>query len=163
MVFHLEIDQVLLLTFWLLELYLGWISFDFIFGGTKPEYFASNIILQLYIESIFFIFQFVLILPISWSILEFREDATLSQFSCVQLFVTPWTAARQASLSIANSLAQTHVHRVGDAIQPSHPLPSPSLPAFNLSQHQVIYFILKLFIGCSDYKSICSLKRSQKS
>ena len=33
-------------------------------------------------------------------------------------------------------LAQTHVHRVGDAIQPSHPLSSPSPPAFNLSQHQ---------------------------
>ena len=32
-------------------------------------------------------------------------------------------------------LAQTHVHRVGDAIQSPHPLPSPS-PAFNLSQHQ---------------------------
>ena len=30
---------------------------------------------------------------------------------------------------------QTHVHWVSDAIQPSHPLPSPS-PAFNLSQHQ---------------------------
>ena len=32
---------------------------------------------------------------------------------------------------------QTHVHRVGDAIQPSHPLSSPSPPAPNLSQHQV--------------------------
>ena len=31
---------------------------------------------------------------------------------------------------------QTHVHRVDDAIQPSHPLSSPSPPAFNLSQHQ---------------------------
>ena len=31
-------------------------------------------------------------------------------------------------------LAQTHVHWVGDAIQPSHPLLSPSLPAFSLSQ-----------------------------
>ena len=31
---------------------------------------------------------------------------------------------------------QTHVHRVGDAIQPSHPLPSPSPPAPNPSQHQ---------------------------
>ena len=31
---------------------------------------------------------------------------------------------------------QTHVHQVGDAIQPSHPLSSPSPPAFNLSQHQ---------------------------
>ena len=33
-------------------------------------------------------------------------------------------------------LAQTHVLWVGDAIQPSHPLSSPSPPAFNLSQHQ---------------------------
>ena len=32
--------------------------------------------------------------------------------------------------------AQTHVYRVGDTIQPSHPLSSPSPPAFNLSQHQ---------------------------
>ena len=31
---------------------------------------------------------------------------------------------------------QAHVHRAGDAIQPSHPLLSPSPPAFNLSQHQ---------------------------
>ena len=33
-------------------------------------------------------------------------------------------------------LAQTHVHQVGDAIQPPHPLSSPSPPAFSLSQHQ---------------------------
>ena len=33
-------------------------------------------------------------------------------------------------------LTQTHVHRVSDAIQPSHPLSSPSPPTFNLSQHQ---------------------------
>ena len=33
-------------------------------------------------------------------------------------------------------LAQTHVHRVGDAIQPSHPLSTPSPPAFNRSQQQ---------------------------
>ena len=31
---------------------------------------------------------------------------------------------------------QMHVHWVGDVIQPSHPWPSPSPPAFNLSQHQ---------------------------
>ena len=36
-------------------------------------------------------------------------------------------------------LAQTHVHRVGDAIQPSHPLLSPPPPAFNLSQHQGLF------------------------
>ena len=35
--------------------------------------------------------------------------------------------------------AQTHIHRVGDAIQPSHPLSSPFLPAFSLCQHQGIF------------------------
>ena len=33
----------------------------------------------------------------------------------------------------------THVHRVGDAIQPSHPLSSPSPPVFNPSQHQGLF------------------------
>jgi len=36
-------------------------------------------------------------------------------------------------------LAQTHVHQVGDAIQPSPPLLSPSPPALNLSQHQGLF------------------------
>ena len=36
-------------------------------------------------------------------------------------------------------LAQTRVHRVSNAIQPSHPLLSPSPPAFNLSQHQGLF------------------------
>ena len=35
--------------------------------------------------------------------------------------------------------AKTHVHWVGDTIQPSHPLSSPSPPAFNLSQHQGLF------------------------
>ena len=34
---------------------------------------------------------------------------------------------------------QTHVHRVGDAIQPCHPLLSPSPPAPNPSQHQGVF------------------------
>ena len=41
--------------------------------------------------------------------------------------------------------AQTHVHRVGDAIQPSHTLLSPPPPAFNLSQHQGLFQL----VGCS--------------
>ena len=36
-------------------------------------------------------------------------------------------------------LTQTHVHWVSDAIQPSHPLSSPSPPALNLSQHQGLF------------------------
>ena len=34
---------------------------------------------------------------------------------------------------------QTHIHRVGDAIQPSHPLLSPSPPALNPSQYQSLF------------------------
>ena len=36
-----------------------------------------------------------------------------------------------------SELAQTHIHRVTDAIQPSHPLSSPSPPALTVSQHRV--------------------------
>ena len=36
-------------------------------------------------------------------------------------------------------IIQTHVHLVGDAIQPSHPLSSPPPPALNLSQHQGLF------------------------
>ena len=36
-------------------------------------------------------------------------------------------------------LPQTHIHQVSDVIEPSHPLSSPSPPAFNLSQHQGLF------------------------
>ena len=36
-------------------------------------------------------------------------------------------------------LTQTHVHWISDAIQPSHPVSSPSPPTFNLSQHQGLF------------------------
>ena len=42
-------------------------------------------------------------------------------------------------------LAQIHVHWVSDAIQPTHPLSSPSLPAFNISQHRVFFLMSQLF------------------
>ena len=48
-------------------------------------------------------------------------------------------------------LAQTHVHRVGDAIQPAHPLSTPSPPAFNLSQHQGLYSESVLHIRWPNY------------
>ena len=49
------------------------------------------------------------------------------------------TPARLAVNHQLQELAQTHVHQVGDAIQPSHPLSTPSPPAFNLSQHQGLF------------------------
>ena len=74
----------------------------------------------------------------SWHPAPFSSVQSLSH---VWLFVTPWTAASQASLSITNSEStQTHVHWVGDAIQPSYPLLSPSPPALNLSQDQGLFF-----------------------
>ena len=67
------------------------------------------------------------------------QFSSVQSLSRVQLFVTPWTAAHQVSHQKLPELTQTHVHRVGDAIQPSHPLLSPSPPAFNLSQHHSLF------------------------
>ena len=49
--------------------------------------------------------------------------------------------------------AQTYVHWVSDAIQPSHPLSSPSPPALNLSQHQGLSNELALHIRWPKYWS----------
>ena len=70
----------------------------------------------------------------------------IQSLSCVQLFVTLWTSACQASPVPHHLLefAQIHIHRVGDAIQPSHPLLLSSLFAFNLSQHQGLF----QWLGC---------------
>ena len=69
-----------------------------------------------------------------------HQFSSVQWLSRVQLFVTPWTAACQASLSTANSQSLLKlVHHIGDSIQPFHPLSSPSPPAFNLSQHQSLF------------------------
>ena len=69
------------------------------------------------------------------------QFSSVQSLSRVWLFATPWTAARQASLSFTNSwsLLKLNIHRVSDAIQPSHPLSSLSLPTFNLAQHQGLF------------------------
>ena len=59
---------------------------------------------------------------------------------------------------------QTHVHWVSDAIQPSHPLSSPSPPALNLSQHQVFSNESALHIRWPKYWSFSfSIIPSKKS
>ena len=50
-------------------------------------------------------------------------------------------------------LAQTHIHQLADAIQPSNPLPSPSLPAINISQHQGLFQWVNSFHSWSKYWS----------
>ena len=69
------------------------------------------------------------------------QFSSVQSLSHVRLFVTAWTAACQASLSITNSWnsLKLNIHRVGDAIQPSHPLSFLSPPAPNSSQHQGLF------------------------
>ena len=65
------------------------------------------------------------------------EFYSVQSLSRVRVFATPWiTACHHHQLL---ELTQTHVHRVGDAIQPSHPLLSPPPPARNPSQHQGLF------------------------
>ena len=74
-------------------------------------------------------------LPVQFSLVQL--------LSRVQLLVTPWNVARQAPPSITNSWSLFRLMSIrsvmSDAIQPSHPLSSPSPPAFNLSQHQGLF------------------------
>ena len=54
--------------------------------------------------------------------------------------------------------AQTHVHWVSDAIQPSHPLSSPSCSALNLSQHQDLF----RWVGSSHQEASASVSTMNK-
>ena len=68
----------------------------------------------------------------------------VQSLSCVWLFVTSWAPCGSRSMPGFSVLpyllefAQTHVHWVSDAIQPSHTL-LPTSPPFNLSQHQDLF------------------------
>ena len=76
-----------------------------------------------------------------------NSKVSTSIFSCyccavtkLYLFVTPWSAACQASLSLTNSHSLlTHVHWVSDALQPSHPLSPLSVFTFSFPQHQDLF------------------------
>ena len=70
----------------------------------------------------------------------FSYTFVVQLFSRVRLLVSPWTVAPQASLSftISQSLLKL-MALISDALQPSCPLSSPSLPAFNLSKDQGVF------------------------
>ena len=67
--------------------------------------------------------------------------SSVQSLSHVQLFATAWITACQASLSITSSRSLPKPMSIESviAIQPSHPLSSPFLPALNLSQHQGLF------------------------
>ena len=80
----------------------------------------------------------------NWTLILFRSF--VFSFSSVQSFSSTLcdpTDCTMAGLPVHHQfpeLSQTHVHRVSDAIKPSHPLSSPSPPALNLSQHQGLFY-----------------------
>ena len=79
-----------------------------------------------------------------FSSVQFSSDAQ----SCLTL----WDPVNHSTpgLPVHHQLpefTQTHVHRVGDAIQPSHPLSSPSPPALDPSQHQGLFEWVNSLLG----------------
>ena len=78
-----------------------------------------------------------------------------SSYLCWNVFMYSFSSVTQPCPTLCNPMdcsmpglpvhhqlpefTQTHVHWISDAIQPSHPLSSPSPPAFNLSQHQGLF------------------------
>ena len=72
-----------------------------------------------------------------------RRSHNSVQFRCLVVSSSLWSMdCNTPGLPVHHQLpefTQTHVHWVGDAIQPSHPLLSPSPPAFNLSEHQGLF------------------------
>ena len=96
-----------------------------------------------------------------WLVMEVKSNAVKSSIAQEPGILGPWIKTNSIS-SVTQScptlchpmnrstpglpvhhhlpeFTQTHVHRVGDAIQPSHPLSSPSPPAPNPSQHQSLF------------------------
>ena len=86
-----------------------------------------------------------------WSLLSKICCCSVAQ-SCLTLCDSmDWSTPGFPVLHRLQEFAQTHVHWVGDAIQPSHPLSPPSPPAFSLSQHQGLFQWVGLsqFLTCS--------------
>ena len=93
-----------------------------------------------------------------------EPDSIFSQFCLLQ-----FSSVAQSCLTLCNPMdcstsdfpvhhqlpdfAQTHIHQVSDAIRTSHPLLSPSPPAFNLSQHQGLFQGVRLCIRWLKYCS----------
>ena len=90
------------------------------------------------------------------STLAMRSQFSLATQSCLTLYDP--TDCSTPGFPVHHQLpelAQTHVHQVGYAIQPSHPLLSPSPPALNLSQHQ------DLFQGVSSLNQVAKVLEFQ--
>ena len=104
---------------------------------------------------------------------------TLKTYSCLYTYSDQFSSVAQSCLTLCNPMdcskpgfpvhhqlpefTQTHFHRVGNAIQPSHPLLSPSPPAFNLSQHQGLFQGVRSSIRLPKYWSFSISPSSEYS
>ena len=111
------------------ERILKWVAISFSRGSSQPRYWTC-------VSYISCLGRQILYHCITWKV----QNRGLVQFSCL---VCPTlcdpVGCSTPGLPVHHQLpefTQTHVHWVGDTIQPSHPLPSPSPPDFNLSQHR---------------------------
>ena len=104
--------------------------------------YARHFEMLIYVSVLYFHFHWNNPAPVLLSSVQFSHSVMSNSLH------TPWTACSTPGLHLHHQLPefnQTHVHWVGDAIQPSHPLLSPSSPAFNLSKHQ----------GLSNESALC--------
>ena len=89
---------------------------------------------------IFYLYLVCFTFSISYSALSFHLVCCSVAQACPTLCNhMDWRMPGFNVLPHLPELAQTHLHWISDAIQPSHPLSSPSPPAFNLSQHQGLF------------------------
>ena len=115
-----------------------------------PLDFVDSLVLWIY-KSVSVLFVCLFLIWFSGSTYQFSSVQLLSH---VWLFVTLWTAAHQASMSITNSqsLLRLILHWVSDAIQPSQPLLSPSPPTSIFSSIKVFSNESVLCIRWSKYQ-----------
>jgi len=102
---------------------------------------VKNLLVLLYFIEIWLIYNAVLVSGIQHS-----DPVLYIYISSVHLSLMSYSlqpcGLQHASFPVLHQipeLIQSHFHPVGNTIQPSHPLSTPSPPAFNLTQHQALF------------------------
>ena len=126
-------------------------EFHIVYGIPKSWTWLSNFHFHIYIHAFLLvrllvsvIFKIAVnsyILGINMALIYYRSDQIRSVAQSCSTLCDPMNHSTPG-LPVPHQLpefTQTHVHRVNDAIQPSHPLSSPSPPAPNPSQHQCLF------------------------